>query len=440
MPQFMTILVLDKDAATARKILSSDQAILVEVTSIAQFRCFVERSACDVWLCDLSMEGLEFRSDMERARQRNPNVRVVLTGPPLFAGAANVILQQGAAAAFVAKPWRVLALRQTVFRNTSQSEVAVQSPPPPAAPAKPDGGSVGTVTHVGGDHKPGIRLAQPRGPIRNPRQPPQPVSAGTLEEPRYRLDELIGEGGAGKVYRARDLLLDIEVAIKILRPDFIRDEGVLQALKREAKILMQLTHPHIVRFYDFGQRSGRLFLVMEYVQGQTLYEAMQSPGSRKHSYVRNVALIIGSALSYAHAQGVLHNDLTPGNVLIGSDGVLKLIDFGIASAAHQRREKTEFVFGTPAYMSPEQLRCDPVLDTTTDVFAMGVLLHQMLTGLLPQPEEATNEDLALRPRPPVTLLPAPVAAVIDRALAFDPAQRWRSVAELVAAFDSALDA
>ena len=145
-----------------------------------------------------------------------------------------------------------------------------------------------------------------------------------------------------------------------------------------------------------------------------------------------------SALTYAHARGVLHNDITPGNVLIGMDGVLKLIDFGISSVAHLNRKKTEFIFGTPDYMSPEQLRCDPVLDATTDVFAVGVLLHQMLTGLLPQAEEATNEDLALRPRPPVTLLPAPLAAVLDRALAFDPAQRWRSVAELVAAFNSAL--
>jgi len=303
-----------------------------------------------------------------------------------------------------------------------------------ATAAKTAGSGGRMVRHSGGSNrKPGLRLA----PLRS-RRPPQPVLAGTLDEPRYRLDELIGEGGMGKVYRARDLLLDTDVAIKILRPDFIRDKSVLQALKNEARICMQLTHPNIVRFYDFGQRSGTCFLVMEYVQGQSLYEALQTPEARKHVYIRNVAIAIGAALTYAHAHGVFHNDITPGNVMIGMDGVLKLIDFGIASAAYQSRKKAEFIFGTPDYMSPEQLRCDPVLDATTDVFAVGVLLHQMLTGLLPQTEEATNEDLALRPRPPVTLLPAPLAAVLDRALAFDPAQRWRSVAELVAAFDSAL--
>ena len=273
-----------------------------------------------------------------------------------------------------------------------------------------------------------------------PPQAPQPVAANTLEEPRYRLDELLGEGGVGKVYLAHDLLLDTKVAVKILRPDFVRDTAVLQALKDEAKICMQLTHPNIVRFYDFGQRSGSYFLVMEYVQGQSLYELLQIPQARQHEYVRNVTLALGSALSYAHAHGVLHNDITPGNILIGADGVVKLIDFGIASAAHQYREQAQFVFGTPSYMSPEQLRCDPVLDATTDVFALGVLLHQMLTGLLPQAEDATNEDLALRPRPEVTMVPTPLAAVLDRALAFDPADRWHSVAELVAAFDAALDA
>ena len=445
MPQFLTILVLDKDAGTAHKVLASDQTIMVHVSSVALFRYFAEHSACDVWLCDLSMEGLDFRADVERVRQRNPYARVVLTGPSFLSGAAATLLQQGIAATFIAKPWRLLSLRQAIFRNTAQAEEGDKVPAGIAVSVKNPGMTGRVVVHASSGErvsKPGgLRLAPPRGAqAPRPHQQSQPVSASTLEEPRYRLDEQIGEGGVGKVYRAHDLLLDTEVAIKILRPDFVRDEGVLQALKGEAKICMQLTHPHIVRFYDFGQRSGTYFLVMEFVQGQTLYEAMQSPESRDHDYVRNVAIAIGSALSYAHAHGVLHNDLTPGNVLIGSDGVLKLIDFGIASAANKRREKTQFVFGTPAYMSPEQLRCDPMLDATTDVFAMGILLHQMMTGLLPQSEDATNEDLALRPRPPVTMLPTAIAAVLDRALAFDPAQRWRSVAELVAAFDFALDA
>jgi CheY-like chemotaxis protein len=277
-------------------------------------------------------------------------------------------------------------------------------------------------------------LMPPPPPPATPEPPP------LLQEPRYRLDKLLGAGGIGKVYLAHDLLLDTDVAVKILNPDFIHDDEVVQALKNEAKTCMQLTHPHIVRFYDFGLRGGTCILVMEYVPGHTLYETLKFPESRQPEYVRAVALTLGSALSYAHTHGVLHNDITPGNILVRPDGVLKLIDFGIATVAHQRRAKSDFVFGTPAYMSPEQLRCDPLLDATTDVFSMGVLLHQMLTGLLPQSDTATLEDLALQPRPPITRVAPHVAAVLDRALAFDPAHRWQSVRELVTAFDSAFNA
>ncbi len=519
MSQFLTILVLATDTAIAQKVLFSDRTILVPVSSMGQFRHFIAQAACDVWLCDLSMEGLNFRADLEQVRLRNPNTRVVLTGPAFMAGPAAAILQQGEASIFVAKPWKLMALRQAIFRGdasaTGPADVDADTTEAgtsgrPAWQANraeikkaasltgritlhmgssaestrmagmtgriaplvdtPDrrrlAGMTGRITPYMGtadsrrlagmtgritpytnsperapDSRPGLRLAPITLPANKPgKPPPPPVSSIALQEPRYRLDELLGEGGVGKVYLAYDLLLETKVAIKILKQDFVRDPGVLQALKHEAKICMQLTHPHIVRFYDFGQRSGTYFLVMEYVAGQTLYDALQAPESREHSYIRNVAAAVCSALSYAHSHGVLHNDITPGNIIIGTDGMLRLIDFGIASAATQHREKTAFIFGTPAYMSPEQLRCDPVLDATTDVFALGVLLHQMLTGLLPQPENATNEDLALHPRLPITKLPTPLAAVLDRALAFDPARRWRSIAELAAAFDGALDA
>ena len=246
-------------------------------------------------------------------------------------------------------------LRKAVFHNTDQADEADKAPSDFASAAKAAMGGGRTAAKSAGDadrSKPGPRLAPLRSQKPQPRQPPQPVPAGALEEPRYHLDELLGEGGVGKVYLAHDLLLDTHVAIKILRQDLIRDDDVLQSLKSEAKICMQLTHPHIVRFYDFGQRGNTCYLVMEYVPGQTLYEVMRRPESRNHDFVRSVAMATGSALSYAHAHGVLHNDLTPGNILIGTDGVLKLIDFGIASAAHQCRKQMDFVFGTPRLHEP----------------------------------------------------------------------------------------
>lgn len=409
---FQTILVLDSEAAAAGKVLGGPQNLLIQAVSIGQFRHFVTHSGCDAWLCDLSVEGLDYPNDFSRLRTNSPSARVILTGPVSHAQAAAGFIQRGLAAAYVPKPWKAMALLKA-FASAEDRHGAA-----PATQALDHGHAVPRM---------------PRG---------GPAGAGmhrAVEEPRYRLDERIGEGGMGHVYRAFDLMLEMEVAIKLLRQEFVADQEVLRALKGEARLCMRLTHPHIVRFYDFGRRANLYFLVLEYVQGQTLHQVMENPHSRDNDYVRTVAKAIGSALSYAHAHEVLHNDLTPGNIIIGSAGVLKLIDFGIASAANQHRGKTEYVFGTPAYMSPEQLRCDPELDVRTDIFSLGVLLYQMLTGNLPQRVDASNEELALRPRDPVTGVPPAVARVLDRALAFDPEQRWPSVAALVTAFDFAFE-
>lgn len=446
------VLVLDKDPATVGRALTDEHAIVVPVATLAQFRHFAARSFCDIWVCDLSFEGLSFRDDVECLRNRNQNLRVVLTGPASLGLAANGFLQQKLASTFIPKPWRLLALRQAVFHAPP---AAGRMPVSTAAPAQP----VAPPAETAAGNKPRPAASAAAGVLRKSRKPfpagpgvlrlqpiaqalpkAAPVVRSDLEEPRYRIEELLGEGGVGRVFRAHDLLLDVDVAIKVLSPDFVRDASVLEALKAEARTCMQLSHPHIVRFFDFGHRSGTYYLVMEYVRGQTLHEILQRPDSQRHAFVRAVALAIGSGLTYAHDHGVLHNDIKPGNIMIGADGILRLIDFGIASAAREWRAKSEYVFGTPAYMSPEQLRSDTALDITTDLFALGVLLHQMLTGLLPQSPDATPEDLAFHPRPPVTALPPPVADVLNRALAFDPKQRWPSVAAFVAAFDAALDA
>jgi hypothetical protein len=448
------VLVLDKDTATVGRVLTNEHAIVVPVATLAQFRHFAERSFCDVWVCDLSIEGLNFRDDVEILRSRNPNLRVVLTGPASLGPAAHGLVQQRLATTFIPKPWRFLALRQAVF-HAPPATGRIPKPVHTATPVKPV--ALPAETDAGDKSRPAASAA-----AGIPRKNRQPISAGSgalrlrplaqaipkaepvvkpvLEEPRYRIEELLGEGGVGKVFRAHDLLLDVDVAIKVLSPDFLRDEAVLEALKAEARICMQLSHPHIVRFFDFGHRSGTYYLVMEYVRGQTLHEILQRPNSQRHEFIRAVALAIGSGLKYAHDHGVLHNDIKPGNIMIGADGVLRLIDFGIASAAREWRAKSEYVFGTPAYMSPEQLRSDTALDASTDIFALGVLLHQMLTGLLPQSPDASPEDLAFHPRPPVTALPPPIADVLNRALAFDPKQRWPSVTDFVAAFDAALEA
>ena len=530
MAKHQTILVLDRDAATTFKILGGEQAILVPTLSVSQFHYFIERAACDVWLCDLAAPGLNFPADLQRVLDRNPETRVILTGVSSYAAIAAGLIKQGSALSFIPKPWRLMSLRHLILRGSSaepetteketiapapqsiaatakpatrrlapqsmpktaavpraaisgtqsipplsasgrkfampppkhQGSLAARSSAPSATPspsritstmprsAPPSHASAAALANALARSKPKVptfptgsipdvdvpRPVRPSGPIKMHSATP----SQTHDDARYHLHEQLGEGGMGKVFRAYDVLLDMEVAIKIMRPDFFNDESVLQTLKSEARICMQLTHPHIVRLYDVGQRDGNIFLVMEFVAGNTLYEVMHNPDSRSTDYVRTVAKAIGSALSYAHEHGVVHNDLTPGNVIIGSGGILKLIDFGIAGAANQTRAKSEFVLGTPSYMSPEQLRCEPAIAPTTDIFALGVLLFQMLTGFLPQDENATPAELAHQPRPPVSNVHPALCAVLDRALAFDPAHRWQTVDEFVDAFDQALNA
>jgi tRNA A-37 threonylcarbamoyl transferase component Bud32 len=552
MAKHQTILVLDRDAATTLKILGGEQAILVPTISVSQFHYFIERSACDVWLCDLASPGLDFPTDLKRVLDRNPETRVILTGVSSYAAIAAGLIKQGSATSFIPKPWRLMSLRQLILRGASDEDDAAEKenaapapqpiveaakpatrrfkpqpmpkttavprmplsntqnlspisrtqtippisstqsippisaagrkfamPPPkhqgslavrPSTPsstppsmpspsritstttrsAQPSHASAAALANALARSKPKVpsyptgripevdvpRPVRPSGPLKIHSAAP----SRTHDDTRYHLHEMLGEGGMGKVYRAYDVLLDMEVAIKVMRPDFFNDDSILQTLKSEARICMQLTHPHIVRLYDVGQRDGNIFLVMEFVSGHTLYDVMRNPDSRSIDYVRTVAKAIGSALSYAHEHGVVHNDLTPGNVIIGSGGILKLIDFGIAGAANQTRAKSEFVLGTPSYMSPEQLRCEPAIAPTTDIFALGVLLCQMLTGLLPQTENATPAELAHQPRPPVTNVHPAMCAVLDRALAFDPAHRWQTAGEFVEAFDQALSA
>jgi eukaryotic-like serine/threonine-protein kinase len=266
---------------------------------------------------------------------------------------------------------------------------------------------------------------------------------------RYRVEGLVGTGAMGEVYRAYDPVIDRPVAIKVLRPELIAGSGSeqwLQRFRREARAAGRRFHPNIVAIWDFGDDNGTPFLAMEFVDGRSLDDLIKSSGPFEPG--RSVAIIaqVLSALGFAHQNGIVHRDVKPSNIMVLQNGDVKVADFGIA-----RIDASEFtivgdLLGTPAYMAPEQLSGAPV-DHRTDLFAAGVILFEMLTGVKPFRGKSITEIMkfmetrgpedirALNPAVPDTL-----KLVIAKSVAFDPAERYRDAAELSAAIFEAVPA
>ncbi|MGE5176745.1 MAG: protein kinase domain-containing protein [Hyphomicrobiales bacterium] len=262
---------------------------------------------------------------------------------------------------------------------------------------------------------------------------------------RYRVVERLGEGGMGEVYRAHDERLDRDVALKILRMPRGSSED-RDRIRREARTLSQLSHPGISTIFDVESADGLEFLVMELVRGETL-DRVLARGALDEARVRDVGAQIADALGAAHARGVIHRDLKPANVMVGPDGRVKLLDFGLAllsRGALPSRETTDdltrdLVVGTLAYMSPEQL-LGRALDERTDLYSLGVVLYEMATGRRPfAAEPATaliNDVLNAVPRPPRNVAPA-IGPALDRLILTlldrDPAVRPATAAAVAAA-------
>jgi serine/threonine protein kinase len=277
----------------------------------------------------------------------------------------------------------------------------------------------------------------------------RPLKAGALLGDRYRIDRVLGFGGMGVVYRARDLRLDIDIALKRIRPDRMSPER-RETLRREIILSRRVTHPNVCRVYDLVEIGGEDFVSMEFLPGRTLKEIEDE--ERILPLGRGLALAKGicGGLAAAHAIGVLHRDLKPENVIVTEDGVPHLMDFGIAvEQALYRGEKEETVPGTPQFLAPELLRgSDP--SVATDVYAMGVLLYEMFTGRVPFDDNDTarlvRRVIAEAPPKAETLrpdLPPELLSILDRSVAKDPASRFPdapSMADAIARFEGqALD-
>jgi serine/threonine-protein kinase len=271
--------------------------------------------------------------------------------------------------------------------------------------------------------------------------PAEPAAQGDLVrtaleaklQAQYRIVRLLGRGGMGSVYLARDLALDREVAIKVVKTDSSVPE-IQDRLRREARTAARLSHPNIVPLHAFGEVEGMPYFVMGYVRGESLATRLRRDGKLSEEEARRVLADLAEALDHAHRQGVVHRDVKPDNVLLDDEsGRALLTDFGVAKALGRSETLSAVgsVVGTPSYMSPEQAAGRPDIDGRSDIYALGVMGYAMLTGRLPfegkTAADVLTKHLTQEPPPLRSLAPAiPDSTVmaVERCLAKDPARRW----------------
>jgi serine/threonine-protein kinase len=255
---------------------------------------------------------------------------------------------------------------------------------------------------------------------------------------RYRLDERLGAGGMSTVYRARDNVLERQVAVKLLAEHLADDDGFVARFRREALAAARLIHPNVVQVYDSGLDTDahRHFIVMEYVEGPTVAQLLREHDRLPVEQAADIAAQACEGLEYAHRHGVIHRDVKPGNLIVNPDGVVKLVDFGIAKAAEDSHiTQIGSVVGTAAYLSPERAQGDEAT-ASADVYSLGVVVYQMLAGRLPY-ETGSLTELATRqqegaPEPLHELnpeVPPALSRAVSRALAPTREHRYATAAE-----------
>lgn len=265
------------------------------------------------------------------------------------------------------------------------------------------------------------------------------LPTGELFAGRFEVLEEIGSGGMGMVYRALDRELGDQVAIKTLRPELLQDPSLVERFKSEIRLARHISSKHVVRTHDIGERDGVYYLTMEYVEGITVRELLDTRGRLGTAPTLAIASQLAQSLVAAHEQGVIHRDIKPQNLLLDGSGVLKVMDFGVARLAGGNANLTEagMLVGTPSYMAPEQMLGE-AFDERIDLYATGVVLFECLLGRLPFEANSAVALIArvLRDQPPAPTaidpeIPPALSDLVVRLLAKDPEQRPANAAELV---------
>ncbi|MBA2340225.1 MAG: protein kinase [Pyrinomonadaceae bacterium] len=273
---------------------------------------------------------------------------------------------------------------------------------------------------------------------------------------KYRIDDHISNGGMGAVYRATHVLMEKSVAIKVLHPALAADDKIVQRFTREAKAASRISHPHALNVTDFGEaENGVVFLVMEYLRGRTLKEVIREEGVLPLSRAVEIIRQVCGALDAAHAEGVVHRDLKSDNIMLeelDAGDWAKVLDFGIAKIQEPVGQDPaltapNLVIGTPQYMSPEQCSQSPDIDRRSDIYSLGIILFEMLTGHVPFTADSPTEIMMkqLQDAPPSLMeeredLPIEVSRIITRALAKRPEDRFQSAGEFSEALTLAAEA
>jgi eukaryotic-like serine/threonine-protein kinase len=262
---------------------------------------------------------------------------------------------------------------------------------------------------------------------------------------RYRLLELLGQGGMATIYRARDNELERDVAVKLLRPEYERDPDFGTRFRQEARAAGSLNHPNIVSVYDYGNDAAGAYIVMELIDGEDLASVIRRTGAVPPRQAARLAADVASALGAAHARGIVHRDVKPGNVLVSRDGRVKVTDFGIARAvADAQLTMPGLTMGSVHYFSPEQARGEQTT-AASDVYSLGIVLYELLTGRRPWTGDSAAAIAMARlsgaaPSPSAvrTGIPAALEAIVRRAMSRDPAERYQSASEMREALEAFL--
>ncbi len=398
---------------------------IVPTTSPAEALHLIQTQEVAVLLCDLNMPHTDGNVILSKARAANPHiVSVAISGGADTAMTIKAV-NEGGIWKYITKPWkhdelnnlvndgveRYLKLRRPQSKLKELAQAGDDTSAPDSVPervAKPPRRVIGKKAELG------VASADNGG------------LSGILGD-RYELGGILGEGGIGTVYKAQDLFLNMPVAVKILNAEVSGNELAIATLKDEARIAMQLSHKHIVRLHNLQKEGRHYYLVMEYVKGQTLWDIVNKHGALALDSVLQIVYVCSDAISYAHRHGVLHKDLKPDNILLDEDGVLKIIDFGIACLANAQSEEA-IIMGTPAYMSPEQLRGEK-LDARSDIYSLGMIVYELLTGKPPFPGDITLENVWDHLPADVSNLPVSpeIADVIECAVALHSEDRFESM-------------
>jgi beta-lactam-binding protein with PASTA domain len=271
----------------------------------------------------------------------------------------------------------------------------------------------------------------------------QSIGRDTIVDGRYRVEKRLGSGGMAEVWCAEDTQLGRRVALKLLAARFAADPDFRERFRREASAAAAMQHPNIVAIYDRGEWDGTSYIAMELVDGHTLKELILERGALGAGPATDFTIEILKALRYAHKRGIVHRDIKPQNVLLDGEGGVKVADFGIARVEASEMTETGAIVGTVQYISPEQAQGHPV-SARSDLYSAGVVLYELLTGRVPFDGEApvsiALKQVSERPVPPSQLrpgVPPALEAVVMRALEKDPARRFASADEFIAALEAA---